>query len=241
MAVHAAPTAQGAYVVAQFSAPVLSGSVYDTNNQPLSLDNTASAVRMIVNSTDVPQTAGSTLTWGSNPDSSSLTFVGNSIPADPTAQFNIGTLTYTNGTSDVSTIIFAATLSFFKTQTGRDLTLIGSSSITIQTTLNQAVPGSEAHDADSVYFSSANSTAGSISMLTFHVYESATASADLMGTITGDPVLRLTDIVIAPGQENNGFIFNGTGPLPLVPEPSSLTLLALGLGGIAMVWYRSPK
>ena len=45
---------------------------------------------------------------------------------------------------------------------------------------------------------------------------------------TGTPTLILTDIVLNPGQSENGFIGNGQ----LVPEPRGIVLLGVGLAGL---------
>ena len=47
------------------------------------------------------------------PGFSELDFFGAAIPTDTTQPFNIGTLTFYNGTSDTNTLIYGATISFY--------------------------------------------------------------------------------------------------------------------------------
>jgi hypothetical protein len=232
----------GSVLVGEFSDPVLQGSIIPLAGQPSYYDNTSSAVYSVSNSTDPTlvgtppvQHTGSQLNWGvlpgTTPDFSSLVFFGRPIPADPSQPFDLGTIEFTNGTSQLTSLIFGATLNFYATTDGQVLDAVGSSAINIVTTANLGVAGSEPHDADFVSFSG-------IANKTLNVFEGAVGSAELYGYIVGDPVLVLTDIVLNPGQSNSAFIGNGQPPAP-TPEPSALVMAAIGtLGCLGYAWRR---
>jgi hypothetical protein len=235
------PAITGDVIVASFSNPALSGNIIPLAGQQSYFDNSSTAVYSIYNSSDPTtsgtppvQSTGSQLNWGAgdfpDPNFSNLTFFGRPVPANASVPFDLGFLRYTNGTSDLSSLIFGGTLTFYATNDGTNLIPIGSTFINIVTTSNLSVAGSEAHDADFISLSG-------IANKTFNVYEGATAGAEIYGYITGDPQLTLTDIVLAPGQSANGFIGNGQ-PASL-PEPSPLFLgLIAALGSTAFAWTR---
>jgi hypothetical protein len=82
-------SAQADTVVAQFSNPVLIGTVanYPTPGKVTLFNNSASAVFSIENS---PIGTNDILRWGANPSQSTVGFFGARIPADPTAPFLLG-------------------------------------------------------------------------------------------------------------------------------------------------------
>jgi hypothetical protein len=100
--------------------------------------------------------------------------------------------------------------------------------VPVATTLNT---GTAAQNAD--WVGPFNTNAGTPP--SFNVYEGATATAELFGIITGDPMVELTKLVLNPGQDAFAFIGNGQ---PLVPEPATLSLLGSGLLGLAMARWR---
>src|SRR6202034_2806657 len=125
-------------IVVTFSNPVLSGSI---PNDPVAghstiFNNSGTAVYTISNGT-----AASSLSWGTFSAGetaqkfSELTFAGGPIPSDPSNQFQLGTLTYTNGTSDIDSVIFGATLKLYS-GTVSSANFLGSDQITITTTNN---------------------------------------------------------------------------------------------------------
>jgi hypothetical protein len=93
----------------------------------------------------------------------------------------------------------------------------------IATENRQLPPNSLKVDADFITFD--------VFPVTFNVLEGHTASADLFGTIVGDPSLTITGIQLVPGQGNNGFIGQGQPPLP--ETGSTLGLMGLALLGLA--------
>jgi hypothetical protein len=167
-----------------------------------------------------------TLTWGDLPGGtppvfSSLTFTGGVIPFSPTKNvdpFSLGSISYTNGTSNVGTGIFGATLVFYANDGVNDIP-IGSDFVALTSTVND---GTQAQNADWVNFQNAG--------VSFNIYEGAAASAQLMGVIKGDPHTLVTGVTLDPGQGGNGFIGNS---LPAgAPEPAGWAMLLVGLGGL---------
>jgi hypothetical protein len=227
--VMAAPPAQAgtltypdATVVGVWSSPVLTGDdlTIDPNTGVHSsqhYNNTATAVYSI--SLD-----GSTLQWGAGssppPTASVLTFVGKTYPLLPlnTPLTELGTLTYTNGASDPNSLIFGAllTLSIPKFSTITPLP----ADLVITSTSNFGLNPN--NDADFFYFSNV-----SLDRIGF-IFEGQTTTFTLYGNIVGDPVIQLTDLVLAPGQ-TGGFV--GVA----APEPGSLCLFGGGLAILTLL------
>ena len=203
-------------ITGTFSNPVSSGNIIDAaTGAPTFYDNSSSVV--------VTGLGSNTLAWGSNtvtpppPTQSTLTFTGATITTPIfNTPFTLGTITFTNGTSALNSLIF-----------GIDLTLgTADGSITplttrvgIVTTANTSTD--PAPNADFIGFDKFAAT--------FNVFEGATASALLIGDLVGDPQFNLLDLELVPGNEANGFIGQG---LPL-PEPAPLALIALSLLAMA--------
>ncbi len=81
---------------------VLSGNVINTNSSLGFYDNTATNFSF--------GSGTSAMGWGTNPGTSTLTFTGKPFAVGLGQTFDIGTLTYFNGTSDLTSLIFGATL-----------------------------------------------------------------------------------------------------------------------------------
>ena len=229
-------------IVGIFSSPVLQGNLLHdpTFGQVIFANNAGTAVDSIHNSTDqtligMPpeQLNGSSLTWGSfatqpNIGFSILTFFGGQVPANFNQQFLVGTFTFLNGTSDLSTLIFGATISFYD-NLGNASTLLASDNIVINTTQN--IGPTIQDNADYVNICGNNSF---ICLNSIEAIEESDGgvgvTVNLFGNIVGDPVLQLNNVALAPGQNDttNGFI--GTDlPLGEVPEPGTLLTLPIGL------------
>jgi hypothetical protein len=235
-------------IIGVFSNPVLAGVVANDPSlgQNTYLDNTGTATYSINNSTDPTvggtppmQLTGSALNWGASAGNSgpttfsTLAFFGAPIPANYTTPFQIGTLTFSNGTSDLTSLIFGATLSFYD-NTVSPSSFLGSDQVIITTTSNLGV--SVAQDADYVNICGNNSNICNMSIEAIEATEGGTGvTFDLMGTIVGDPTLDVTNVQTAPGQSatTNGFVGNAP-PLGIAPEPGTLVMfpaaLILGFG-----------
>jgi hypothetical protein len=227
-------------VVGVFSDPQLTGSLVALDGTNQFMDNTSTAFYSIVNSTTpalpgaTQQSTGSALTWGANPGSSTIVFTGKTVPSDPYQTFDLGTITFNNGTSDLNSLIFGAKLTLYATPNGTISSSQpnGDSTLSIVTTANLGLGGTEQHDADFV-------TLSGIANQSFNVLEGAGATAELYGKFVDDPTIVLTSIVLNPGQDNVAFIGNGQ-PVP-VPETSSLLVGAGIFGLIGFEWLRQRR
>ena len=210
----AAPLYSGA-VEGIFSDPVVIGAIINADGSTSVQDNTASAV--------VSGTGTNQMVWGSwcgtgcepVPQSSSVTFTGESFAnVAPDVVFRLGTLSYLNGTSFVDTLIFGARLALGVTGSAAAISP-AVAQISVLTTVNGGVD----------VFADADFLGFDVLPFTFHVFEGASAVADLYGYIHGDPQLVIGTITLPPGQAGNGFL------IP-VPEPGTMALLGLGLAAV---------
>ncbi len=212
------PTYSGT-VNGTFSNPILTGNVINTDGTPLFEDNTNTAFYVLTPLSP----SNDTISWGSSsatpppPGFSFLNFQGASYTNEPVnTPFLLGTISYVNGSSDLTTLIFGATLTM---DLGNGID-IKTTAISIDTTANTGL--SAARDADFVSFSGLPNT--------FNVVEGQQATADIYGEIVGDPTVTLTKIELdansAPGA---GFIGNGVGG---VPEPAEWLMLLAGFFGL---------
>jgi hypothetical protein len=229
-------------IVGIFSNPVLQGNILHDPalGQVTFANNAGTDVVGIHNSTDQTlignppeQLNGSSLTWGSfaaqpNIGFSILTFFGGQVPVNFNQQFQVGTFTYLNGTSDLNTLIFGATISFYD-NLGNTSTFLASDNIVINTTSN--VGPTIQDDADYINICGNNSFICLKSINAIEEFENGVGlTVNLFGSIVGDPVLQLNNVALAPGQNitANGFI--GTDlPLGEIPEPGTLFTLPIGL------------
>jgi hypothetical protein len=160
---------------------------------------------------------------------SSLTFTGTSfsgIFANPdSAPFEIGTLSYFNGIDDV--VLGGAMLSItLNTNQGPiDETLNLSFLVTQNTGISP--------DRDSDWVQGIIPGSPSISL---NAFERATVSGIVFGRIVGDPMLEVTNIMLAPGQTGNGFVGNGINDIPKTPDTgTTFWLFAIGLAAVALI------
>ena len=217
-------------------------------------NNTGTAVWSIANSSDPTlsggfQATGSTLTWGTNspagPDTySSLTFQGGQIPADPTQPFAAGKITFLNGTSSLNSLIFGATIDFYKNTVSAS-SFLGADQIIISTTSNQysgtgLTLAQLQTDADYINICGNSSNICGTSLEAFEDSEGGVGVlAYLNATLVGDPQITLQSITLVPGQDPNtsGLIGNAP-PLAAVPEPSTLALFFSAWAGLVTLRVR---
>lgn len=193
-----------------FDNAVLSGNIVAIDGSSVFFDNSATAV--FFRTTISP--SNDTITWGNNPASSFLNFVGADFSnVAPDTPFLLGHISYLNGASNLSTLIFGATLHL---DLGSGITP-KTSLISIVTTQNTGL--SPPRDSDFISFSDLPQT--------FNVFEDGFSIVNIYGQIVGDPTVSLTSIAVAEGFEGSGFIGNGVGP---VPEPASWALMLTGFG-----------
>jgi hypothetical protein len=233
----------GGTIIGLFSSPVFSGYVANDPSlgQATFLDNTGTATVSINNSsnptlggTPPQQLTGSALTWGSSataPGFSVLTFFGAPIPMDFSHQFQLGTITFLNGTSDLTSLIFGATLSFYDNFVSPQ-TFLGSDQVIITTTSNLGQDPTQDSDYINICGPMSNICGKSIQAVE-STQGGNGVTVNLLGTIVGDPMLFVNDVTLAPGQTTNG---NGSigsqAAIGITPEPATFGLMAplLGLG-----------
>jgi hypothetical protein len=239
-----ASTITGEQIIATFSNPIFAGSVA---NDPVAgastyMDNTSTAVYNINNGT-----TSSNMNWGSYSGNASgflpdsvLVFVGNTIPSTAsTTAFSVGSLTYLNGTSDLDTLLFGATINFYagSVSTGN---FLGSDTMVFTTTNNIfGVPGGLANGDDD--YVNICGTFSSICGTSIEAVESSEGGTgvvvNLMGTIVGDPTLNLSSVSLAGGQNSttNGFLGADPAIGANTPEPGALTLTGCALLLLALL------
>jgi hypothetical protein len=238
----------GGTIVAIFSSETTSGNVLNDPSAGLTtfLNNNSTAT-LGDNAGDGGQptpTMPQELGWGHNSDftaagESTLTFQGATIASNQNLQvpFLLGTITYKNGTSDLNSLIFGASIGFY-INGFQDFEALGADSIVINTTDDIfGVPGGLANgDDDYINICGNNSNICSNSIEAVEETEGGRGlTVDLYGTITGDPMLTITSVNVLDGETflNNGFV--GSDPaLGVVPEPATWTMLAgaLALAGL---------
>ena len=218
----------------QWADAVLTGSLIDGATGAITFfDNTATAACNLSPCPRVPATSpgggGAMVTWGdgrSPARTSVVSFTGASFAnVVPDTLFELGTLTYTNGTSDLNSLIFGATLTLTVLLTDPSGVSVDPYAIQLGlTTTNNT--GTTAQNADFIDF---RNSLGTTQPVTFNVFEGATATAILSGMIVGDPMLFATQITIAQGSQGSGFIGTGVPQSLVIPEPSTWWLCIAGL------------
>jgi len=174
---------------------------------------------------------GDTVTWGTSatatPPNSTLVFTGSTFTNQaPNVPFTIGHFSYTNGSSDVSSLIFGASLTLTLKDMNNQVLDTKTLALQIKTTSNT---GSDMDNRDVVEFPAVFPTSfGTFSVSSLDVFEGFTKPFDLIGQIVGDPTLELLQIVAEPGFDDAGFVGTGLD----IPEPAGLTFLGVGLAGL---------
>jgi hypothetical protein len=247
----------GGTIIGVFSDPIYSGFVtHDPtiSSPPTYFDNSATAPLSlsIVNSTDPTlagtpalQATGSKLQWGSDASVdpseqfSELIFFGAPIPADIHQPFEAGVITYLNGTSDLTSLIFGASLSLYDNVVSPE-TYLGTDHVIITTTSNLDVD--LAQDADYINICGNGSNICGSSIEAYEDSEGGTGvTAVLQGQIVGDPQLQFTDVTVSPDQMATGGLVGNEAAAGVVPEPSTWSMIILGFAGIGFIGYRTKR
>lgn len=236
-------------ILGVFSDPVLAGSVANdpTIGQSTYMDNTGTALFFIDNpnnptlgGTPPQQQFGNFVLWGTSANSE-IDFFGAQIPADPSTPFQLGTFTYTNGTSNLNQLVFGFTISFYDTVVG-PTSFLGSDQIVITTTND--VTGGAPGDDDYVNICGTFSSICNTSIEAVETSEGGTGvTVNLTGTIVGDPTLTIDAVSLATGETGttNGFIGNDPAIGAITPEPGTWT--TFGGAVVLAIWkcFRSKK
>ena len=158
---------------------------------------------------------------------SSLVFAGSTFNNQPGNQtFDLGTITFLNGTSTLDSLLFGGTL----TLTALDFANQPIASITqsinpfdVFTTVNTGI--SPERDADLIFFKNI--------AVSFNVAEGATSTATVRGAIVGDPDLIVSGLA---NPTTGGTV--GIGPSAFTPEPASWVTALAGLVAVAAIAKR---
>jgi len=247
----------GGTIIGIFSDPIYSGFVtHDPtiSSPPVYFDNSATAPLSlsIVNSTDPTlagtpalQATGSKLQWGSDASVdpseqfSELIFFGAPVPANIHQPFEAGVITYLNGTSNLNSLIFGASLSLYDNVVSPQ-TYLGTDTVIITTTSNLGV--SLAQDADYINICGNGSNICGSSIEAYEDSEGGTGvTAVLQGQIVGDPQLQFTDVTVSPDQLATGGLVGNEAAAGIIPEPSTWVMIILGFAGIGLAGYRTKR
>jgi hypothetical protein len=255
----------GSTIIGVFSDPIYSGFVtHDPtlSSPPAYFDNTATAPfsLSIVNSTDPTlggtpplQATGSKLQWGSDASVdpsesfSELIFFGAQVPADLSQPFEAGVITFLNGTSNLTSLIFGASLNLYDNVVSPE-SYLGTDTVIITTTSNLGTP---ALDTDFINICGNGSTICNSSIEAYEDSQGGTGvTAILTGQIVGDPQLQFTDAALSPVQTNlidpgsppglTGLVGGQTAG-GVVPEPSTWAMMVIGFAGLGVLGYRSKR
>jgi hypothetical protein len=252
----------GGTIIGIFSDPIYSGFVthYPNISSSTYFDNSATAPLSlsIVNSTDptlegtppLPgetplQATGSKLQWGSDASVdpseqfSELIFFGAQIPSNIHQPFEVGVITYLNGTSNLNSLIFGASLSLYDNFVSPE-TYLGTDTVIITTTSN--LGADLAQDADYINICGNGSNICGSSVEAYEDSQGGTGvTAILQGQIVGDPQLQFTDVTVSPDQLATGGLVGAEAAAGVVPEPSTWAMIMLGFAGLGLMGYRTKR
>jgi len=236
-----AGTITSATIIGVFSNPVLTGNVL---NDPAVgnltyFDNTVSAAVGAASGAGAGCLGSNMLCWGVSTSGVPLSQSYSELAFTGTPGYNgsgqIGTITFLNGTSDLNTLIFGATLGFYLNSV-TPANFLGSDSVIISTTSNQYSGTSLTQtqlqtDADYVNICGNLSNICASSIEAYEDSEGGTSLiVDLDGTVVGDPSLILNGVTVDPlTNPSTGGVVGSLPPLGTVPEPSTLALMSAGL------------
>jgi len=222
-------------IVGTFSDPIYAGTVANGGGY---YDNTATAPSTTTATTNYLQWGTDTVpAFGTN--YSSLTFSGATVPlGDQTTPTALGTITFSNGTSLLTSLIFGATLTF--SLNGKTL---GSDQVIITTTENSysglGLSLSQLRtDADYINICGSGSNICGTGISAYENTEGTTSystalTVSLLGTYNYDPSIQLTGAsYVSGGGVVDQRIAGG------VPEPSTWAMLLLGFAGVGFIAYR---
>jgi hypothetical protein len=246
----------GGTIIGIFSDPIYSGFVtHDPNiSSSTYFDNSATAPLSlsIVNSTDPTragtpalQATGSKLQWGSDASVdpsesfSELIFFGAQIPSNIHQPFEAGVITYLNGTSNLNSLIFGASLSLYDNSVSPE-NYLGTDTVIITTTSN--IGAALAQDADYINICGNGSNICGSSIEAYEDSQGGTGvTATLMGQIVGDPQLQFTDVTVSPDQLATGGLVGAEAAAGVIPEPSTWAMIMLGFAGLGLMGYRTKR
>jgi hypothetical protein len=222
-----------------FSNPVYAGNVLNdpTVGTPAYVDNNGTAVTGTATAGGAACAPANTLCWGLSTSGvaaadsySSLAFTG-TAGFDPgsSATQSVGTIYFLNGTSDLDTLIFGATLSIYDNGD-----LVGAYNVAINTTSNQyggtGLTSQElATDADYISICGNDSNICGSSIEAYEDSEGGTGLlVDLTGNLVGDPTLDLDTVAVDPSQSSctTCGIVGDEPALAATPEPPGFILLS---------------
>jgi hypothetical protein len=246
----------GGTIIGIFSDPIYSGFVtHDPNiSSSTYFDNSATAPLSlsIVNSTDPTragtpalQATGSKLQWGSDASVdpsesfSELIFFGAQIPSNIHQPFEAGVITYLNGTSNLNSLIFGASLSLYDNSVSPE-NYLGTDTVIITTTSN--IGAALAQDADYINICGNGSNICGSSIEAYEDSQGGTGvTAVLQGQIVGDPQLQFTDVTVSPDQLATGGLVGAEAAAGVIPEPSTWAMIMLGFAGLGLMGYRTKR
>lgn len=230
---------------AHFANPVLTGSVYGEG----SYNNTSSARYSFHGSG-----TSAAVNWGTNssgPGSSTLVFSPNqNVATSDNTEFSFGTVSFYNGTSTLESLIFGIDLILDFIPSGGGPAV---DTLTLHVGIGTTFNGGDANaNADFISIPGISHS--------FFAYEGLSGSANVNGSIVGDPYLSpnsltvLENFGIYTGPEtprpydpadytfydSPGFAGGFTGPAPSpVPEPTSLAVFVSG--AFSFLGFRSVR
>ena len=144
-----------------------------------------------------------------------------------------------NGTSDLNSLIFGASLSLYDDVVSPE-TYLGTDTVIITTTSNLGVD--LAQDADYINICGNGSNICGSSVEAYEDSEGGTGvTADLTGQIVGDPHLQFIDVTVSPDQLATGGLIGSEAAMGVIPEPSTWAMIMLGFAGLGLMGYRTKR